>query len=240
MIVHKHTIETIKPKFDEINYELTSEIYVDQKTLLNYICDKGHKNERSYSNFSKAKYKCLECTKVNKNETYNKLSINKIRIIFEENGYQLVSTEYKNAYSKLKCKCPNGHDILISFGKFHYRGTRCVKCSDRTMWTIELISEKLAEFNCTLLSTEYNTSLPIKFKCAKGHINDCMLNDFLRSIHKCGKCAVIATGDRCRYKYSEIKEFLNNIGYTLVTTEEEYSNIKHNALNKIKFKWTHK
>jgi hypothetical protein len=47
-------------------------------------------------------------------------------IIELEDGYELLS-EYVNARTKLKMKCPNGH--LFSVNPYNWkRGTRCKEC----------------------------------------------------------------------------------------------------------------
>lgn len=48
-----------------------------------------------------------------------KLTYNFIKSKFEEAGYTLLSTEYKNAHTKLKYICSNSHVREISYTHFN-------------------------------------------------------------------------------------------------------------------------
>ena len=55
-----YTIEDIRKEFEKINWTLLSEEYVDSKTKLSYICDKGHKHLISWNKFQQGE-RCPFC-----------------------------------------------------------------------------------------------------------------------------------------------------------------------------------
>ena len=56
-----------------------------------------------------------------------KLTYKYVKEYIESFRYTLLSTEYVNARTKLKVKCPHGHVYEVTFGNFK-RGKRCKKC----------------------------------------------------------------------------------------------------------------
>ena len=47
-----------------------------------------------------------------------------VKKFIEKEGYKLLSKEYINSYSKLKLRCPKGHEYEVTF-KHLKRGVRC-------------------------------------------------------------------------------------------------------------------
>jgi len=56
-----------------------------------------------------------------------KLTYNEIKEYIESYGYQLLSKTYKNAHTKLKMKCPEGHIYEVKYCRFK-AGDRCPVC----------------------------------------------------------------------------------------------------------------
>jgi len=56
----KHTIEFICYEFEKRNYKLISKEYINNKTKLDYICDKGHLGSIIYNSFEKGSG-CPQC-----------------------------------------------------------------------------------------------------------------------------------------------------------------------------------
>jgi hypothetical protein len=92
----------IKKEFEKINYKLLTEEneYKNAKQKLEYICDKGHKNSITWSNFKNIKYKkcCKICNKKNIRKNFSD-----IKKEFERINYKLLTeeNEYKNSKQKL-------------------------------------------------------------------------------------------------------------------------------------------
>ena len=59
----------------------------------------------------------------------DKLSFEYVKLKVENDGYVLVSKEYKNARRKLEYICPKGHKHFISWDKWK-QGKRCFLLSD--------------------------------------------------------------------------------------------------------------
>ena len=58
-----------------------------------------------------------------------KRTLQEVYDFFKEQGYELLSTEYKNAHQKLQYKCPEGHIHEITWNNFQ-RGRRCPDCAN--------------------------------------------------------------------------------------------------------------
>jgi hypothetical protein len=56
----KLSFDVVKEKFEEVGYQVLSTEYIDNKTPINYICDRGHEGSNSYANFSKGR-RCKQC-----------------------------------------------------------------------------------------------------------------------------------------------------------------------------------
>lgn len=56
----KLSLEVVRTKFEEAGYEMTTDEYIDNKTPIPCICDKGHQMLISYSNFRKGS-RCKKC-----------------------------------------------------------------------------------------------------------------------------------------------------------------------------------
>lgn len=117
----KHTYEFIYNEFKKENYTLISTEYINAKTKLDYICDKGHKHSMEYSSWKNGN-RCPSCAgtlKFTYDEVYN---------YFNQKGYILVSTEYINTQTKLDYICPNGHAHSMQYNNFR-TGQRCPTCA---------------------------------------------------------------------------------------------------------------
>lgn len=110
----------LKNAMSEIGYELLSplEDFETKKTKMKYRCSKGHINMISYEKFMSGK-RCPDCAN-NKQYTYDF-----VKTYIENEGYKLVSEEYKNVDGKLLIKCPKGHVFETSFYSFKNNSVRC-------------------------------------------------------------------------------------------------------------------
>lgn len=118
---HYITLEQVKYSFELEEYTLLSTEYINNLQKIDFICPNGHKHSISWSNWQQG----IRCGKCINNI---KLSYDVIKQSFESEGYILLSTEYKNAHTKLDFICPNGHRHNIIWNSWQ-RGNRCGKCS---------------------------------------------------------------------------------------------------------------
>jgi len=121
------TYDFINKEIIQNGYKLLSEKYINSKTKLKVECSEGHQYYVTYNNFYKGS-RCPIC--------YNKIRVNVKRFSYdfiksqiEKEGYKLLSKEYKNANTKLKVECSEGHQYYVKYGNFQQR-KRCPICYD--------------------------------------------------------------------------------------------------------------
>ena len=120
------TFKKVKQAFEKEGYTLLSNKYVDNKAELDYICPKGHKHSTCWNSFSNGR-RCPECS-IETVKSKLRLSYDEVKQGFEKEGYTLLSTEYIKSSSKLKVRCPKGHEYEVGWGHFA-SGVRCPKCN---------------------------------------------------------------------------------------------------------------
>jgi DNA-directed RNA polymerase subunit RPC12/RpoP len=184
----KLTIEHIKDEFEKEGYTLLSEEYKRAHVKLNFICDNNHKHSISWASWQQG-HRCKLCAiKLFINNRKNSL-IDVIKS-FESDGYNLLSDEYNNAYTKLDYECSNGHRHNITYTNW-ITGNRCPTCSGRAKPTIEYVIESFSNEGYELLSKEYkNAHVKLKYICSKGHGHSITWMDWRRN-HRCPTCANI-------------------------------------------------
>lgn len=124
------TTEYIKTKINNKNFELVSN-YKNSKTKIKIkhkCCNREF--DVFYRDFMKNK-ECVLC-KQEKNIEDLKLDYDFVKAKIEETGYKLLSTEYKNAHTKLDVICPKGHRSKIPWYYF-YQQIGCSICSNKTI-----------------------------------------------------------------------------------------------------------
>lgn len=177
----KHTIEYIRSKFEEVGYKLLSDTYENEKKKLKFKCDMGHVGEISWGKFRMGR-RCSRCAG-NSSKT-----IEEIREVFLSRGYKLLSTDYKNCYTKLHFICPEGHAGEIQWSDFQ-QGKGCSICGGTKKKTYEHIKEQFEKEGYTLLSEEYmNWRTPLWFICPNGHKHKITWNMFQQG-QRCSKCS---------------------------------------------------
>lgn len=117
----KHTIESVKFHFEKEGYKLLSTEYKNNKSSLKVQCPKGHIWITSYFSFQQGN-RCLECSGKKKNE------YDYVKEIINDEGYKIISKNYKNAFAKIEIQCPKGHVFRMKFNNFQ-QGQRCPECN---------------------------------------------------------------------------------------------------------------
>jgi hypothetical protein len=103
---NKLTYEFIKERIESFNHTLLSTEYVNAKTKLSLKCDKGHVCEIKWDYFRKSG-RCPVC------HGKQKITYEFVKKYIESFGYTLLSTEYKNAKTKLLVECDRGHEYEV-------------------------------------------------------------------------------------------------------------------------------
>ncbi len=122
--VKRHTIQEVKEYAKEHNYEVLSDIYINNKTELEYKCPKGHVFHMRFNDFQQGS-RCPIC----KGEACSErqyLDPCEVRKIIEKEGYKLKS-EYVSSREILEMECPAGHPVKMRYNDFQ-QGVRCDKC----------------------------------------------------------------------------------------------------------------
>ena len=153
-----------------------------------------------------------------------KWTIEKAKEEFGKEGYVLLEEEYINSNTKMRYKCPNGHEHSITMSKFK-SGRRCPFCANEKMSKdrrkdIEVVRADFEKEGYTLLTKEYiNSGQILETICPNGHIHKTTYCNFYRG-QRCGKCY----GKNIHYTYEQVKEIFEKEGYILLS--KEYVNCK--------------
>lgn len=107
-----------------------------------------------------------------------KLSIDYIRSKFEEEGYILLTIEYKDSRQKLKYICPEEHRHFISWESWRHN-RRCGICSNNIKRQINEIDKEFKKEGYTLLTKKYkNNKQKLECICPIGHIYSISWNNW--------------------------------------------------------------
>jgi hypothetical protein len=232
---NRTSFEEVKKAFEDRGYTLVSNIYVDNKTKLQYICPK-HPDKELWIAYGSLKrgHGCKYCY-YDKSKTINsvkkdkyfkpKTTIEDVRLAFAKCGYELLSEEYiaRDALLKFRCNKHPGEDLYAKYTSIK-AGTGCKYCisENRSAWqltSIEVIRQEFKERGYELITEEYiNRNLPLKFKCPNHPDKDVSITlDSFRQGRGCKYCS--------KYKptYEEVKQDFLDRGYILLS--DTYTNI---------------
>ena len=149
-----------------------------------------------------------------------KLTYGFVKASFEKEGYTLLSKEYNHSQTKLKYKCPNGHEHFIKWNDWK-TGYRCPYCAGKVKPTIEFIKSEFEKDGYTLLSKDYiNSKTKLKYKCPEGHIHSISWNSWNNRDSRCPFCI----NNNIKLTYNFVRASFNEEGYTLLS--KEYINCK--------------
>jgi hypothetical protein len=139
-----------------------------------------------------------------------KHSFEYIKDQIEKNGYELLSKEYKNAITKLKMRCNEGHEIEITWNNFQ-QGKRCTNCfrkrkSNKEKLNFEYVKKYIENKGYKLLSKEYiNARSNLKLLCSNNHIWYVNFDNFKNKKVKCSLCF---ESNKISIKEKEIVNFI--------------------------------
>ena len=176
-----------------------------------------------------------------------KYTIDEVRHIFENEGYMLLTQTYINNLQKLRYICPNGHVNQITLSKFN-QGRRCKICAyvTRNMPTklkYNYVKKYIDSIGYTLISDKYiNNNSKINVRCDKGHEYSVRFLS-LQSGRRCKICMNKQHGINSRHTYEYVKAYIEQTGYTLLSTEyntaRDKLKIKCNKGHEYNVQWYH-
>lgn len=110
----------IKDSFSKEGFIVLSDEFRGANQKIFYECHAGHRHSIRWGDWRKG-FRCPYCSgKIRKN-------LEQISLAFKKEGYVLLSNSYKNVYTPLYYKCPNGHKHKTSWIAW-YQNKRCPTC----------------------------------------------------------------------------------------------------------------
>lgn len=181
----KITIESARQLFKENGCTLIEQEYKTAKTPMTYICVCGNESSIRYDDFRRGK-RCLKC-KYEKQSKESRTPFSEIKLMFENEGYKVLSTEVNDR--KVEVKCPNGHSSKITTYTFK-RGSRCMKCqkeklSEKYRKPLEEVRMIFESEGAELLSDYINTDTPVTYRCVCGNTAVGYIKAFEKGV-RCG------------------------------------------------------
>lgn len=172
------SVRKVQQELSLIGYILLSEQYKNAHTKLDIQCDRGHQYKVTWGSFQQG-YRCPYCAgKI--------LSYQQIRQFVEQQGYVLLSKQYKNCKAKLDIQCDKGHQYKATWDSFK-QGNRCPYCA-RKIVDYQQIKRFVEQQGYALLSKRYkNCKTKLDFQCDKGHRYKARWNDFQQG-YRCPTC----------------------------------------------------
>lgn len=217
----KYDIECVKGYLNDINYILLSKEYINSKSKLNMICDKGHEISMTFEVIKRGG-RCKQCA--NKNlSILKKLDYDDVRTYIESFGYKMLSEKYESNTSKIKIKCSCGNIYNTTYASFK-KGNRCRICMAKKVgknlkFTYEYVKEYIESFGYKLISNEYvNAKKKIKIQCEKNHIYEAPFYRF-KSGNRCPVCSHEKLNKSQTYSYDYVKQYIYDEGFELLSTD---------------------
>ncbi len=159
---------------------LLSETYQGSRGKLKWKCDKGHTWSAAPYNVKRGTWCPFCCGNVRK-------SIEDVRELAFERGYQLISRSYRGTHRKLKWRCRKDHEWEATPSRIA-EGTGCPKCAG-TYRDIDDVRKFASNIGYFLLSHEYiNNCQKLEFRCPNGHQFEMSWVHFRRAKTACPKC----------------------------------------------------
>ena len=205
--IFKHLVE-------HEGYELLSK-YINSYIKVKIRCDKGHEYNVTPNSFKNGS-RCPKCP-----SKYTIQAKKQFKELVDQEGYELLS-DYKNTITKVKLKCPEGHEYSVKPIKFK-SGRRCPKCSGKcSEYAKEQFIQTLDQEGYELLSGYIDMKTKVVLLCSNGHIVTSRPDHFKRGV-RCPKCTGL-----CPIQAKEqFIQTLDQEGYKLLS---DYNGIMYNVM----------
>lgn len=130
----------------------------------------------------------------------------------------ILSDEYVNAKTKMKCKCKKCGFEWSSIWDSLRRGKGCPECAGNQLNTIQRVEKYVLENSeCELLSQDYkNAKQKLLFRCLCGNEFERNFNDFKNKKRNCPTCSYKNTGMINAATDEEIKNVAHSRGHVLL------------------------
>lgn len=181
-------------------YELITKEYRNNKQRLKYICPE-HPEEPQTTRLNDLLngHGCRLCgmersiQNMREQAKSQRLRYEDVRNEIEKEGFELLSSTYRNAEQRLEIRCPEGHEFKVRIGDFRAGVRKCRECviNDRRT-PFEEVKKAFKDKGYELLDTSYiNQYVPLKYICPK-HPEEIREISFgsIRGGHGCYECGV--------------------------------------------------
>ena len=144
--------------------------YKDEHSMLEWMCEKGHRWESAYKVVNQGGW-CMQCLK---KQQHNQERFEAIKQIAVNKGGKCLSTEYKNYSTKLEFQCGEMHKWKAFYFTIK-NGHWCGKCGNNNRIVTKKPSIELFQNIALLkggkcLSDKYiNSSTKLELECIDGH-----------------------------------------------------------------------
>ena len=123
----RYDYDTVFDEFQKRGCTLLEDEYINCKTQMKYIATCGHVSTITFDELLNAESVSLKCKQCQKIKHYD---IDSVKMIFADNGCELLSTQYRYGAEKLTYIPQCGHKSKISLNKFLCgRGRVCPRCA---------------------------------------------------------------------------------------------------------------
>jgi thiol-disulfide isomerase/thioredoxin len=159
-----------------------SKEYINDKTSLEWQCQKGHRWEATYHSIRQGGW-CMSCAR-------HEGKLLKLTEYATEHGGKLLSTQYINSKEKYQWQCSKGHIWNQTFSNLRKSGW-CPKCKKERfdVFMLNRLRNKVQQREGILLSEKYNSSYGLlKVQCKEGHQWQANAQNLLIG-YWCKKCA---------------------------------------------------
>jgi len=189
----KKTIEECRKIAQERGGECLSTEYKNAHTKMKWKCKEGHEWEAKFNNIKNQNQWCIKCS------GYLKHTIQKCQKVARERDGLCLSTEYKNAHTKMKWKCKEGHEWETAFSNIKNQNHWCLTCSGSEILTIEECRKVAQERGGECLSTEYKCNKSkMKWRCSKEHEWETAFSNIKNNNRWCPTCSSGRSEELCR------------------------------------------
>lgn len=183
----KKTYQEIKQRFADQGYILLSGEYQHAHQKLDFLCPDGHIHAIAWNDFRRGS-RCALCLNRVRPSLHPKIDIEIVQAAFQAENWTLLSSEYKNAHTKLNYCCASGHVHQITWSNFNH-GKRCPVCTKKRPMTIEEIRPLFEGEGYTLLNTIYKSGEKLNFACPEGHSGSIVWGSFQQG----SRCSICST-----------------------------------------------
>src|ERR1017187_8588264 len=163
----RRTIEQMKQFAIEKGGKCLSDIYVNNRSKLQWQCSKGHVWNARLGSISRGSW-CPKCSANNRGNS-QRGNLQEEQGIAIKRGGKCLSKEYINSNTKLEWQCAKGHIWKAKPGNVN-AGTWCPFCKDNAKQSMEAIQLIAQKYGGKCLSKEYIRGKKLTWECAEGHV----------------------------------------------------------------------